>query len=629
MFDFVRNNTRVLFFVLLLLIIPSFVFFGVQGYSQFREGADGVANVAGQTITQAELDAAHRNQVERVRAQMPDVDPKLFDSPQVRRQTLEMLVRERVLAHAADDLKLLTGDERLHRVFVNDPQFAFLRNPDGTVNKDLLSAQGMSVEMFEQRLRHDLSVQQVLRGPADSTFASKSVSDRALDAFLQQREARVVRFDAKDHAARVQPTDAQIEAYYKAHESQFQMPEQVKAEYLVLDIETIKQSITVPEEELRKYYEQNASRYAAPEERRASHILIQVDASAPADQRAQAKARAQELLDQLRKNPDAFADLARKHSQDPGSAANGGDLDFFRRGMMVKPFEDAAFSLKPGQISDVVETEHGFHIIRVTGARGGERRPFEAVRAEIEDEVRGQLAQQRYAEAAEQFSNTVYEQPDSLQPTADKLKLQVQVVEKLTRTPGPDADPAVAHPKVLEALFEPESLRGKRNIEAVEVAPNRLVSARVVEHTPARTLPLAEVRDRVRERVVAQQAAELARKEAEAKLAEWRQNPAQAPAGQVVKISRVQPAGQPREVVDAVLKAKDNALPAWIGVDLGTQGYAVVQVTKVLGRDESVPSAQLASQYVQALRNAEVEAYYELLKKRYKVEFTSKAPPAQ
>ncbi|HWP19950.1 MAG TPA: SurA N-terminal domain-containing protein, partial [Burkholderiaceae bacterium] len=274
MFDFVRNNTRVLFFVLLLLIIPSFVFFGVQGYSQFREGADGVANVAGQTITQAELDAAHRNQVERVRAQMPDVDPKLFDSPQVRRQTLEMLVRERVLAHAADDLKLLTGDERLHRVFVNDPQFAFLRNPDGTVNKDLLSAQGMSVEMFEQRLRHDLSVQQVLRGPADSTFASKSVSDRALDAFLQQREARVVRFDAKDHAARVQPTDAQIEAYYKAHESQFQMPEQVKAEYLVLDIETIKQSITVPEEELRKYYEQNASRYAAPEERRASHILI-------------------------------------------------------------------------------------------------------------------------------------------------------------------------------------------------------------------------------------------------------------------------------------------------------------------------------------------------------------------
>ena len=625
MFDFVRNNTRILFFVLLLLIIPSFVFFGVQGYSQFREGADGVAKVAGHTITVAELDAAHRNQVERARAQMPNVDPKLFDSPQMKRQTLEMLVRERVLAQAAEDLKLLTGDERLHRVFVNDPQFAFLRKPDGSVNKDLLSAQGMSVEMFEQRLRHDLSAQQVLRGVADSALVGKSVTDRALDAFLQQREVRVVRFDAKDYLGKVQPTDAQIEAYYKANEAQFQTPEQIKAEYVVLDLDSIKKTITVAQEELRKYYEQNAARYSAPEERRASHILIQPDASAP-DGRAKAKARAEELLAQLRKNPEAFADLARKHSQDPGSAPNGGDLDFFRRGMMVKSFEEAAFALKPGEISNVVETEHGYHIIKLAAVRGGERKPFDAVRAEIEDEVKNQLAQQRYAEAAEQFSNMVYEQPDSLQPVADKLKLQVRRVDQLTRSAGPNADPAIANPKVLEGLFEPESLRNKRNIEAVEVAPNRLVSARVVEHQPARTLPLDEVKDRVRERVAAQLAAELARKEAEARLAEWRQNPTQANAGQVLKVSRVQPAGQPREVVDAALKVKDDALPAWVRVDLGAQGQALVQVTKVLGRDQAVPAAQLEGQVVQAWRSAELDAYYELLKKRYKVQFTAKAP---
>ncbi len=527
MFDYIRNNSRVLFFVMLLLIIPSFVFFGVQGYSRFREGASTVASVAGRTITETELDAAHRNQIERLRAQSPNVDVKLLDTPAMKRQTLETLVREQVMRAAADKLNLVTSDERLQRLFLNDPQFAFLRNPDGSVNKDILSAQGMSSEAFAERLRSDLSVRQVLQGVAGSAVASKAVADAALDAFLQQREIQLAKFDAKDYLSKVNPSDADIEAYYKdpAHAAKFQSPEQASIEYLVLDLEAIKKGITVSEEDLRKYYDENAARYAVPEERRASHILAKADKSAPAAERDKAKAKAQELLAEVRKNPASFAEVARKNSDDPGSAANGGDLDFFSRGSMVKPFEDAAFAMKQGEISDVIETDFGYHVITITGQRGGEKKSFEAVRAEIEEGVRKQLAQARYSEAAEQFSNLVYEQADSLQPAADKLKLTIQKAVNVSRTPAPAAQGPLANPKLLDALFSPDSVRNKRNTEATEVAPNQLVAARVLEYSPARTLALVDVKDRVRQLVVDEQASALARKEGAEKLEAWQKSP--------------------------------------------------------------------------------------------------------
>ncbi|AKJ28746.1 SurA N-terminal domain-containing protein [Caldimonas brevitalea] len=632
MFDFVRNNTRILFFVLLLLIIPSFVFFGVEGYSQFREGAKTVAEVAGQDITEAELEAAHRNQVERMRAQMPGIDSKMFDTPEMRRQTLEALVRERVMLTAADKQHLVTSDERLQRIFATDPQLAFLRKPDGTLNRDILAAQGMSPQGFEQRLRQDLSLRQVMLGVSDSTMASKTVTETALDAFMQQRDVQVARFEAKDYLAKVNPTDADLEAYYKdpKNVAQFQTQEQVKIEYVVLDLESVKKGITVPEDELRNYYKENEARYSTPEERRASHILIKADKGAPAAQRDAAKAKAEKLLAELKQNPDRFAELAKQNSEDPGSAANGGDLEFFGRGAMVKPFEEAAFTLKQGEISPVVETDFGFHIIRVTGARGGDKKSFEAVKAEIEDEVRTQQAQKRYAEVAEQFSNMVYEQTDALKPVADKLQLPLQTADKVTRTPGPGAQGVLANPKLLAALFTTEAISSKRNTEALEVAPSQLVAARVVEHQPARTLPLEEVKPRVREALVARQAAEMARKEGEAKLAAWQKAPAEANLPPAVKVSRLQPGGQSREVVEAALKAKTDKLPSWVGVDLGPQGYAVVRINSVAGRAEVPAADQLPRQYAQAWGAAEAQAYYEALKKRYKTEITydPKAAPA-
>ncbi len=618
MFDFVRSHSRLMLGLMVLLIFPSFVFFGVQGYSSFMEDSGkSVATVDGRSITRAEWDNAHQRNIERMRQQMPGVDAKLFDSPEMKRQTLDTLVRERVLFAAADKLVLMPGDERLARLFRTDPQFAGMRNPDGSVNRELLASQGMTSDQFAMRLRQDFGTRQVLAGVATSAFAPSAAASASLGSLLQRREVQVQRFDLATYAAKVDPSDADIEAYYKANEASFKADEQATIEYVVLDLAALMKGVVTPEADLRTYYEQNVARYTAAEERRASHILIKSDKDAPAADRAKAKASAQALLDEARKNPKAFAELARKNSQDTGSAVQGGDLDFFGRGAMVKPFEDAVFAMKEGEISNLVESDFGYHVIQLTATRGGQKKPFEALRAEIEAEVRKAAAQKRYAEAAEQFTNTVYEQADSLQPVIEKWKLEKQTAS-VKRTPAPGAAGPLASAKLLAAVFGNEVVRNKRNTDAVETAPNQLAAARVVQHTPARVLALAEVKDRVRERVVAAQATALAKKEGEARLAEVKKAPEQALTTTLV-VSRAQAQTLPRAVIDAALRADPARLPAVLGVDVPELGFVVLKVQKVLPRDP-VPGgdAPLLAQYSQAWADAEAQAYLEALKKRFK-----------
>lgn len=627
MFDFFRKHTRLLQAVLLPLIFVAFVFVGIEGYTRFSEGGnETVAEVAGEAITRIEWDNAHRMQVEQLRRQMPGVEASFFDSDEVRQRTLDQLIRDRVAFTAVNKLHLVVTDNHVDRVFKTDPQFESLRNPDGSLNRDMIQAQGMSSAMFLERLRRDVATQQVFSGVSSSAFATGATAATALDAMFQQREFQVQRFDAKDYAAQVQPSDAELEAYYKENTAQFQAPEQATIEYVVLDIDALKKDITVSEEDLRSSYEQNISRYTTPQQRRASHILIGVDGSASADERAKAKAEAESVLAELTKQPERFAELAREHSDDPGSAERGGDLDFFDRGMMTKPFEDAVFALKKGETSGLVETEFGYHIIKLTDVRGGERKSFEEVRAELESEVRNSLAQRKFSEQALDFSNVVYEQPDSLAPAAEKFSLQVRTAENVRRTPAPGAQGPLANAKFLEALFSSDAIRNKRNTDAVEVGTNQLVSGRIVKYEPERLLPLAEVKDRVRERVVATQAAALARKAGEARLAQVKESPQTALATPAVTASRAQPKELSREVLDAALGADAAKLPVAVGVDLGAQGYAVVRVSAVLGRDPLVGDMERAkAEYAQVWADAQTRAYYAALERRFDAHKTDAA----
>jgi len=632
MFDSIRNHSKIWMGLLFLLVIPSFVLVGIEGYSRFEDKGAAVAKVNGQKISQSEWDAAHQSEVDKIRASVPNMDPKLLDSPQARYGTLERLVNDRLIALASDKQLLITSDQRLARYLQQDPSIANLRGADGKLDMDryrrLAASQGMTPEMLESRVRRDLSNQQVLAGLQGSGLSGVRQADTALDAYLQRRDIQVLRWSPADFASKVQVTDADLTRYYQEQTDRFRSVETVDIEFLQLDLATLQSRIELPEQDLKTYYEQNVQRLAGQEQRRASHILVNAAKDASAADKQKARAKAEALLETVRKNPKSFAEVARKNSDDTGSASRGGDLDFFARGAMVKPFEDAAFALQEKEISALVESDFGFHIILLTDIKQPKAPSLESMRPQLEADLRKQQAQRQFAELAETFSNSVYEQSDSLGPVAQRMKLVVQKAQSLARTPFKGTPDVLRNPKLLEALFSDDAIVQRRNTAAIEVAPNTLVSARIVNHRSAAVRPFEEVKSEVRELWVQAKAAELAKAEGMVRLATWKNAPEQVSFGDAVTVSRDQPPSQPAAVVDAALRADPAKLPQLVGVDLGAQGYALVRVNKIVPRPEPLPAQaeQARQQFARLWGQAETQAYLASLKSQFKAEILAPNP---
>lgn len=635
MLDFVRNNRRLMLLLLLVLVFPSFVFFGVESYSRFMDSSHDAAKVEGRAISVQEVDNVVRDQSERARQILGNnYDPRQFEGPEARKAVLDQLILQRVMANTVAREHLTVSDAKLLEEISNLPAIAQLpRKADGKIDDkaylQLLQSQGMTPEQFDARMRFELATQQLGASVAATAFMPKSLLERLIAVRDQQRDVQALVFKPASYTAKVQPDAAALKAYYDSHQSAFSVPEQAKVEYLVLSGEALAAAQAVTPEELKSYYESNIARFRTDEQRRASHILIVAPKDAPAGERQAAKDKATKLLEELRKHPETFADVAKKQSQDPGSAEKGGDLGFMGRGALVKPFEEAMYALKDGQISDVVETDYGFHIIKLTGIKASETRPLEAVRTELEAELRKQLADKKFAEQADAFGNMVYEQADSLKPAADKFKLTIQTADNVTRKPNPaqGAQNPLNNEKVLKALFSEESVQKKRNTEAVQVAPNTLVAARIVDYRPATVRKFEEVEAKVREGYIAQQAAELARKDGEARLEALKKADSADGFGAVQTVSRAKADGVPPKAVEAVMRADATKLPAVVGVDLGADGYAVYRISKVSQPAQANPAQRQAEaqQLSQLAGQADLQAFYESLKARSKVKLLTPA----
>ncbi|QBY52908.1 SurA N-terminal domain-containing protein [Cupriavidus oxalaticus] len=635
MLDFVRNNRRLMLLLLLVLVFPSFVFFGVESYSRFMDSSHDAAKVEGRAISVQEVDNVVRDQSERARQILGNnYDPRQFEGPEARKAVLDQLILQRVMANTVAREHLTVSDAKLLEEISNLPAIAQLpRKADGKIDDkaylQLLQSQGMTPEQFDDRMRFELATQQLGASVAATAFMPKSLLERLIAVRDQQRDVQALVFKPASYTAKVQPDAAALKAYYDSHQSAFSVPEQAKVEYLVLSGEALAAAQAVTPEELKSYYESNIARFRTDEQRRASHILIVAPKDAPAGERQAAKDKATKLLEELRKHPETFADVAKKRSQDPGSAEKGGDLGFMGRGALVKPFEEAMYALKDGQISDVVETDYGFHIIKLTGIKASETRPLEAVRTELEAELRKQLADKKFAEQADAFGNMVYEQADSLKPAADKFKLTIQTADNVTRKPNPaqGAQNPLNNEKVLKALFSEESVQKKRNTEAVQVAPNTLVAARIVDYRPATVRKFEEVEAKVREGYIAQQAAELARKDGEARLEALKKADSADGFGAVQTVSRAKADGVPPKAVEAVMRADATKLPAVVGVDLGADGYAVYRISKVSQPAQANPAQRQAEaqQLSQLAGQADLQAFYESLKARSKVKLLTPA----
>jgi peptidyl-prolyl cis-trans isomerase D len=482
----------------------------------------------------------------------------------------------------------------------------------------------MSEAMFEQRVREDLARQTLLDGVARSAIVPSVLSERLAALVQETRTVRERRFRPEDFVARVNVGDDAIKGYYEANRAQFETKESIDVQLLALTLDDVARQISVPPAELQSYYEQNKASFTEPEQRRASHILLTVGEGGSAKDKDGARKLAQELLARIKARPDDFAKLAQEYSKDPGSAAKGGDLGFFGRGMMVKPFEEAAFGLKPGDTSDIVESDFGLHLIRVTEIKGGAVAPFEQVKGKIEATFRQQQAQKKFAEAAEQFTNIVYEQSDSLQPAADKLGLKIQTIANVTRDGVPRGAPGAAllPAAAVQALFADDALGKKRNIAAVEAGGGTLVSARVVEHRPARLRPLEEVSPQIRERLVREQAARLAREAAAAAAEALRKTPAEAGFSPPRTVSRGQAEGLSPDALREVMRVPAGNLPAFVVADSPMGAQSVFWVLDSRQPEKSDPQAlsQVRRGVEQQQAAADDQAYVAELKRKYKAQ---------
>jgi peptidyl-prolyl cis-trans isomerase D len=583
MFDFVYRKKRVVQVILALITLP-FAFFGVDYYFRGGGSATEIARVGGDTINQAEFANAIRDQQDRMRQSAgKDYDPAMFNSPEMRFSLLEQIIGQRVLDQEVRRGNLRVSDAQLAQFIGELPPF----QEDGKFSRaryeQLLISQGMTPVMFEQRVRQELALAPLQEPIANGNITAKTNVERYLGLLDQQREAAVASIAADAYLKDVKIDDAAVKAFYDANQALFQVPDAAKIEYLALTPESQIAKVKVEPDEVKKQYDANVKQYTKAEQRQASHILIAVKPDATEADKAAAKQKAETLAAQARKAPGKFAELAKQNSQDPGSAGQGGDLGTFARdGSMVKPFEDAVFSGKQGDIVGPVQTDFGWHIIRITGITPGHTQSFDEAKGTIEQDLKRQKATQKFVEAADQFQNLVYEQADSLQAAAKALNLDIKTTPMLTRAQIQAL--AQNNPKFVQAIFSPESLQAKRNTEAIEVAPNTLMAARVVEYKPATTRPFDDVKVEIRRQLERNAASELAQKTGKERLALLEQGKdAGLSFGKPVTLTRNQP--QPGFAPDALIKifqTNANKLPAYVGVPAERGAFAIYKVIQVV-----------------------------------------------
>lgn len=633
MLEFIRSHKRLTQLLLLLFIIPSFAFVGLEGYSRFGTDANVVAKVAEYSITTQELESAQREQMDRFRQMLgTQFDQALLDTPEMRQSVLDTLIAQRALLAELSRQNMSVSDQALQQAILSMPG---LTSPDGKFDTEryisLLAAQRLTPASYEASLRQDLALQQINNAIQSSAFAPKTVLARLSGIAAQEREIQALKFDASNFKAQVKVTDEMLQSYYKDNLTQYAIPEQLKIEYVILNSAVVEPQLSITDTDIESYYEQNVKRYTVDEQRRASHILITVQNDASPAVVSAAKKKAENLLTQLRKNPTEFAKLAKANSQDPGSAERGGDLGFFSPGMMVKPFEEAAYKLKQGEISAIVRSDFGFHIIQVSAIKPASVKSLEDAKGEISAEIKKQKAAQKYAEMAEIFSNTIYEQSDSLKPVADKLKLTVETASNVMRqTENAEANNAAFNnPKFLQALFSDDSIKRKHNTEAVEIAPNTLISGRVVEYKPTSTRTFDEVKASVKERVTQIEVQNMARKAGESKLLSLQKTPNDTGFSTTKNVSRTQASDLDSRSLDATMKANVSKLPVFVGVDLPGQGYVIYRINKVTEpavKDEVRLVAE-QQQISNALAQQEMLAYIAYLKQKAVVEILKPIVP--
>jgi len=608
--------------IILALILVPFALFGIDSYLNQAGNNLSIAKVNGYKIALPEYNRAIENVRNRIMSEGKKVDPAMFDSFEFKESVIDGLITKQLLNNDIKKSRFRITDQQLSQYIIGMPEF----QKDGKFSQEIydkvLQNNQLTPKKFEESIRNDLLIQQVRDGLQKLTFIPPNNLAETLKATSQQREISIAEFKTKEYMTKANIAEKDMQAFYDQNKSKFLAPEQVKAEFVVFSLANILPTINVTEDEIKSFYKANADKYQNQQQREASHILIAASKNAPPAEKAKAKAKAEDVLNQIRKNPKQFEELASKYSQDPESAKKGGDLGSFGRGMMVKPFDDAVFSMKVNEISNIVESDFGYHIIKLTkiiGEGGG----FDAMRPQIKAELIYQKGQEKFAALAEEFSNKVYEQSSSLDAVSKRFNLPIQKTDWISRN---DSDKFFKNEALMSALYSKESIKDHRNTEAIEVTPNNLISARVVDYKAQSTKPFADVKKNIEDYLKFESAKKMVASEGEVALKSLTDASRKIEWQPATLVDRKNTKGLSDAVVNHAYKMPTDKLPSYSGFIDGNNGYVIVKVNKVsFPNDSNEENKQaFASDYTEALSAEYLSAYLKGLKARASVSVNQK-----
>jgi peptidyl-prolyl cis-trans isomerase D len=575
--------------IVILISIP-FALWGIQEYLGVG-GEPEVAVVNGEPITQRLLDQRTRDFRERLRSALGDgFSSDLIDEETLKPQVLEAMIQERVLGDAVYDWNLRISDAQARGFIASIPAFQRDGRFDQALYDAALRNRGMTPAGFEQSVRQELSVSQLQDGIQNSAFVTDHALAKQVRLIDETRDVSFARIPAAAYADRIVVTVEGLREFYDQNPDLFRTPEQVRLEYLVLDAETLGHFVEVDDAGLRQYFDDHRSEFVAPEERAMRHILIAVNAGADEATAEAASAEAVQVLERIRGGAD-FAELAAEFSDDPGSAANGGDLGWVERGVMVPEFEQAGFALEVGAVSEPVKTDFGYHLIQVTDLRGGSDATFEEMRDAVDASYRKFEAESLFFDYAERLAQAAYESSGSLTPAAEELGLEVQSTGWLTR--DAELPEALSSPKVLNLAFSDDVLIERHNSELIEVGNQTAVVIRVAEYQPAGIRDFEANRDLIEEsyrtQTMADAAADTGREMLDA-LRSGARSLSDAASTHAWQFSQQQgvtrnPSNLPPAVVESAFSLSPPAADglAYTGVAAGNGDFFLVEVAAVNG----------------------------------------------
>ena len=688
MFEFIRTHRRWMQLILLLLIVPSFVFVGAQGYDTFVSNEPEVAVVGETPITASEFERVRLNQLDQMRQNMgAQFDVAMADTPQTRQRLLNDLINQRLMETVARDNRFSVSDETLRNTIASIPAVQDEGQFSPERYRQVLAAQGMTPASFEASVRADLAVGRVLAPIGGSAHVPDAVTARLDTALSQTRTVQTQRFAAADYTARVKVSDEDIKAWYDANQKALEIPQYANIQYLLLDEAAATEGVRVTDDQINQYFEQNKSRFGRPERRRASHIMIEVPTGASEDVRNAARTTAEQIATEAQANPDGFAALAKEKSQDTGSAATGGDLGWVSAGVLPAELESAVNGLNLNQVSQVVQSPSGYHVLKLTQLEPGEQKTLAEVREQVTSEIRKQLASERFAKMATQMTAVANEQRDSLEPAAQATGLSVRSASGILRTGLMDAEDAgkdaaqdspdaqwLENPRVRQAVFSPQVMQEGFNSGVIELASDRLMVVRLAEMVPQRVPALDVVADTIRERLIAERAATMARDAGTALIAKLKAQgaapaaaataPTAGPAPEVAAdaprteaagtdaataqaaadtakptvaesglasfgapqtVSRQSAGTLSQPVFEAVLGMPANELPGYAGIADGND-FVVARLEKIEAGDTNQALKDQLNQQVRAMwGEAEDRAVIQMLRDQYKVKITPEA----